>query len=282
MTEKRKRILNLLTIAGFSLYFIILFSERLAAVILSPTHGAEYALNAKLTFNYIAYAVTALSLAAGSVLFVRLFVKVGRSIRGGEGYDFEEHAKEWCVAAAVMLFGGMMHTGFTLAGVQFVSYGFLIGAMIVKCVACCMSGEDKTVAILSVVYITLFSMSIPVCYISFMRLALRVPFFLSEFLAVLLLVPAFGWQLLRYMSRGVADFTPVIPCAMALLSGAVVALQWTEDVNLFVLIFAVLTLVCYCASVPILRKRLSHTGSLLSKNKEGSMQEEQIEGEGQK
>lgn len=256
MFDKRKRTFDILTLSGFSFYFVILFVERLLAVILSPSHGAEYALKSGNAFNYIAYSVTALSLAAGTALFLRLFIKMILSCKKGEGYLFEEHVTEWVVAAFVLLFGGMMHTGFTLAAVQFAAYGFLIAAMTVRTVVFCTRGENKFSCILSLVYLTLFSMSIPVCYISFMQQPLRAFFFAAEFLAAFLLVPAFGCLLLLLMKKGVTSFSPVFPALMCALSGAVVALGWREDKNLFVLIFASLTLACYLFVALPMRKRL--------------------------
>ena len=143
MSEKGKKITNGLKTAGFSLYFLILFVERLCALILSPTKGGVYALSSGDAFNYAAYVVTALSLAAGTTLFLRLFIRIGRSILAGKGYDFDPDVKDWTIASVAHLFGGMMHTGFTMAGVQFAAYGFLIAAMIVKCLENCLSGGDK-------------------------------------------------------------------------------------------------------------------------------------------
>ena len=107
MENKRETICNRLKLIGFSAYFLILFIERLLAVILSPTHGAEYALTSGNGFSVFAYAVTALSLFSGTVLFVRLFVTVGRSLAAKEEYLLDDHLKEWCVASAVLLFAGM-------------------------------------------------------------------------------------------------------------------------------------------------------------------------------
>ena len=256
MNDITKKRMNVLKIAGFSLYFVLLFVERLLALILSSTHGDAYALSAGNGFNYFAYAVTALSLAAGTVLFVRLFLSLGRSIRAGQAVDFDDRAKEWSIAAAVLLFGGMMHTGFTLPGLQFAAYGFLIGAMIVKCVEVCLSAQDKFVPIVSTLYLTLFSMSIPVCYLSEMSDPSRILFFIAESGAVFTLVPAFGYLLYRQMKEGVTSFSPAFPLVMCVLSGTTIALQWREKINYFVLIFAVLTVICYLSVGLIAFRRL--------------------------
>ena len=230
---------------GFSLYFVVLFVERLFALIFSYGRGEDYALSSGNAFNYVAYAVTAASLAAGTVLFVRLFIKVIGSIRAGKGYDFDADARDWSVASFVLLFGGMMHTGQTVAWVQFIAYGFLIGAMIVRCVEAFARREDGFVSVVSTVYLTLFSMSIPVCYVSFLPDPQRVLFFVAEYSAVFALVPIFGVMLSALMRTGKTSFSPIFPAVMAVLSGATLALGWSESVNTFVLIFASATLVCY-------------------------------------
>ena len=239
---------------GFSLYFVVLFVERLFALIFSYGRGEEYALSSGNAFNYVAYAVTAASLAAGTVLFVRLFIKVIGSICAGKGYDFDADARDWSVASFVLLFGGMMHTGQTVAPLQFAAYGFLIGAMIVRCVEACAAGESKVVTITSTVYLTLFSMSIPVCYISFLSDPQRILFFVSEYAAVFVLVPIFGLMLSSLMRTGRTPFTPIYPGIMALLSGATLALKWAESVNMFVLIFASATLLFYLIALPLFRR----------------------------
>ena len=247
MGKEKASVFNVAKIIGFSLYFAILFTERVLALVFSVKGGGEYALTSGNFFNYLAYSVTALSLAAGTALFARLFVALIRSLRTGSTYDFRVHSREWVIAATVLLFGGMMHTGFTLAGMQFAAYGFLIAALILSAVEGCLSGGDKYEGVVSAVYLVLFSMSIPVCYISFMEDPLRIPFFVAEFAAVFALVPVFGVMTDRLMRTGVTTFTPIFPALMTVLSGATVALKWSESINWFVLIFASATLVCYLA-----------------------------------
>ena len=260
MTEKSKGVTNALKIIGFSLYFLILFVERTLALILSVRRGDAYALTSGNVFNFIAYPITALSLAAGAVLFGRVFIGLGKALAAKETYLFDDHAHEWAFASAALLFGGMMHTGFTLAGVQFAAYGFLISAMAVRCAESCLSGEEKYLPVVSLLYLTLFSMSIPVCYISFMEMALRGLFFAAEYAAVFLLVPSFGLMLSRLMKTGRTSFALCIPVTMAVLSGATVALQWQEKINWFVLIFASATAIFYLAFGIVARRKINQQG----------------------
>ena len=55
MNKKTTVILTKLKLLGLILYFLILFIERLLAVILSVRLGGEYALLSGNVFNFIAY-----------------------------------------------------------------------------------------------------------------------------------------------------------------------------------------------------------------------------------
>lgn len=247
MSQSKSLLFNRLEMIGFLLYFVILFCERLLALIFSVKTGGDYALLSGNGFNYAAYAVTAASLVAGTALAVKPCVNMIRCLKRGEAFSFETESTFLSVAVFTMLFGGMMHTGFTLAGVQFAAYGFLIAAFIVRTVETCCAGGDKFLSVFSVVYLTLFSMTVPVCYISFMALPLRAVFFAAEFSAVAVLVPAFGCMLGYFMKKGETLFSPVFPLLTLLLSGLTVGLQWKEKINYFVLIFLALTIALYLA-----------------------------------
>ena len=260
--ERKSLLFNKLEIVGFLMYFIILFCERVLALVFSVSRGDEYSLLSGNGFNYVAYAVTAASLLAGAALAVRPFVKMYRAFVSEERFSFETESKPLAVAVAVLLFGGMMHTGFTLAGVQFAAYGFLIAAFIVRAVEKCVGGGDKFLPVVSVVYLTLFSMTIPVCYISFMAQPLQGLFFAAEGAAVAFLVPTFGYMLYLFMKDGVTSFSPVLPAVMLVLSGATVALGWTEKINWFVLIFVCLTVTVYLAFGFLARKKRKLVGEV--------------------
>ena len=262
MNKKTTVILTKLKLLGLILYFLILFIERLLAVILSVRLGGEYALFSGNVFNYIAYGITAVSLVAGFVLMIRVLPAMFVSVFTSKEYDFGANYKPVVIAAMVLLFGGMMHTGFTVAPIQFVAYGFLIGSMIVRTIECCLevkhigaadgnagaasAGKGRGFAsIVSVIYLTLLAMAVPVSYISFQELPMRAVFFAVEFTAVFVLVPVFGILLLKFYDTGVTSFSFVYPLLMLILSGLTVALKWKEEINWFVLIFVVLTTVFY-------------------------------------
>lgn len=264
MNENTTKTLSKLKLIGLILYFIILFIERLLAVILSFKFGGEYALVSGNVFNYIAYGITAVSLVAGLVLMIKVLPAMFVSVFTSKEYDFDSNYKPVVIAAMAILFGGMMHTGFTVAPVQFVAYGFLIGSMIVRTIECCLevkAGEIpggkgcKFASIVSVIYLTLLAMAVPVSYISFQDMPMRAVFFAVEFTAVFVLVPVFGTLLLKFYETGVTSFSFLYPMLMLILSGLTVALKWKEEINWFVLIFVVLTTLFYLSFGLIARKK---------------------------
>ena len=76
---------------------------------------------------------------------------------------------------------------------------------------------------------------------------LEIPFVIAEFAAACILIPVFGRMLLIYFKEGVTDLSIINPLIMFILSGAAVALKWSEEINYFVLIFVILTVVFYLA-----------------------------------
>ena len=239
---------NKFKIIGLLMYFFIIFAERLMAVIFSINNGGVYALKSGDIFNYITYSVTVLSVIAGVILSAKLIVNLFKYLFSKEKYPFEDNLKGIVIACMAFLYGGMMHTGFTLAPLQFVSYGFLIATMIVRTVEKCIEDKSKSFSsIVSVIYLTLFSMTVPVCYIALKLGALTIPFYVAEFAAAFILIPVFGIMLYKLYKDGITSFSPVYPIIMLILSGLAVALKWSEEINMFVLIFVVLTTLFYLA-----------------------------------
>ena len=74
------KLLSKFKLISLILYFLILFAERLLAVILSWNHGGEYALISGNVFNYIAYGITAVSLVAGLVMMIIVLPKMFASV----------------------------------------------------------------------------------------------------------------------------------------------------------------------------------------------------------
>ncbi len=243
---KKEILFNKLKIVGLVLYFIVLFIERLLAVVLSINNGDYYSLKAGYVFNYITYSVTVISLIVGAILSIKPLIGLLKSLFSKELYPFETNYKSIVIAAMALLYGGMMHTGFTLAPIQFVAYDFLIASMVVRCIEKCIYDKDKRfVSIVSVIYLTLFSMTVPVCYIALELGALTIPFYVAEFSAAFVLIPVFGIMLYKFYQSGVTSFSGINPIIMLVLSGLAVILKWTEEINYFVLIFVILTNLFY-------------------------------------
>lgn len=246
--EKESIVCNKLKSVGLLVYFFVLFAERLLAAIFSFNVGGEYALKSGNPFNYVTYSVTVLSLVAGFILSIRIVAGLLKHLFSKNLYPFNANYKSIVVAAMALLYGGMMHTGFTIAPVQFVAYGFLIASMVVRTVEKCKEEKDKKYSsIVSVIYLTLFSMTVPVCYIALKLGALTIPFYIAEFAAAFVLIPVFGSMLYKFYKKGLTDFSFVNPLIMLVLSGLAVALKWSEEINWFVLIFVILTVVFYLA-----------------------------------
>ena len=79
----------------------------------------------------------------------------------------------------------------------------------------CKDDKSKSFAsIVSVIYLTLFSMTVPVCYLAFELGSLTIPFYVSEFLAAFVLIPVFGVMLYNFFKDGVAGFSVVEPAEL--------------------------------------------------------------------
>ena len=146
----------------------------------------------------------------------------------------------------VFLVSGMMHTGYTLAPIQFVAYGFLILSMTISSIRfITRNPEDKFGYIVSLIYLILFSMAIPVVYTIYEPGTTRILFYLAEFLAVFILIPIFGYSLYKFFINGVISFCLYGIIPMIILDGFIIGLKWVEEINYFLLIFAGLTTLFY-------------------------------------
>lgn len=247
---KREKILNTAIALGFILYFLILFVERTLALFLSVDQGGVYALSGGSFIGVATYCVTAVSIVLSIVALIPSFPDLWKAVFSKERYDYKANAKRIILPCILLLFGGMMHTGWTLAPLQFVAYGFLILAMILHCVDTCLKDKQaRFPAIVSVIYLTLFSMAIPVCYSIADNGAVGVIYYISEFLCVFLLVPFFGFALRNYFETGADHFSFLMLAIMVVLDGFIIGLKWNEEINFFLLIFASLSTLYYAIFV---------------------------------
>lgn len=253
-----KKILNRLISIGFIGYVLILVAERIAALVLSVNNGGAYALVSNNVMPTIYYAIVCLSLTSGVVLLAKPLYKMAVCLFKSENYEF--NWKELLIGTMVLLFSGMMHTGWTLAPLQFVSYAFLIGAFVCVTIDSCQRRKNNYNSIISVIFLSLFSMAIPVAYIS-VNEATQVPFYIFTLLAVFVEIPVLGFMLYDFFNNGEIkfDYSPVL--TIGVLSGAVVLLNFTGtgDFNYFVAIFTCLTIAFYlgfCLKLFLKNKKL--------------------------
>lgn len=230
----------------FVLYFIILFGERLAAVICGFALP-EYAFIGSDDFvQWYAHILTTVSLCA-SVVFLVQARKYVISIFAGSPDGDAQSRSVLSVAAGLLLLGGMVHTNFTLLWLQFIAYGALLLSMLMRTLHCYFTADGtfrRGRLWISFLYILCFSMAIPVVYSTAIdAAAVFVPL---EIATSLLLVAAFTVLLIRfYKSGGQAVFgLPLIIFTVA-ADTAIVILRWAEFANMFLAIFAGLTLVMW-------------------------------------
>lgn len=240
------KVLNRLISIGFIGYVLILLGERIAALVLSVNNGEAYALVSNNVMPTVYYAIVCVSIAAGAVLLAKPVFEMIRQIFKKENYEFEW--RQILLGSMILLFSGMMHTGWTFSPLQFVAYGLLIGAMLCVTVDSCMRKKNNYNSIISVIFLTLFSMAIPVCYIS-VNQATAVPFYTFTLLAVFIEIPLFGFMLFEFFNKGEISFNYAPVITMLALSGSVVLLNYTSvsDFNWFLAIFVVLSVVTYLA-----------------------------------
>lgn len=228
----------------FFLYFVILAAERLQSLIRSFADPAVHAWGDG--FNGYVYTLTILSLVAAVVyLLVRCRALFCAPFTRNAALHEQIDRGALCVAAGIILLAGMVHTEYTIAPVQFAAYGALILAMIIQTAIKQKSSSRPYLLWLSLVYLTLFSMAIPVMYRSHIRLSAL--FHVLEAIAAVVLVLIFTRMMHLVFTGDATDLFGVPPIlTAAILDGVLLGLRWQEEVNAFVLIFIIAACVCWC------------------------------------
>lgn len=225
------------------LYFIILFAERIQSIIRICLDK-----NLKLTenaFHSYVNIITILSLAA--FLFL-LFLGNGNYLKALFTKDAAIHSQinylMLSITAGVILIGGMVHTEYTIAPVQFISYGMLITALIIKTANVNSCASSSLVLWLSIVYLITFSMAIPVMYHS--DIANAGLFHVIEAIVALILVGVFTYLMYLVFIGKAVNLFMIFPIVIAIIGDAVIlAMRWKEKVNGFVLIFLVVSVILW-------------------------------------
>ena len=148
------------------------------------------------------------------------------------------------ITAGVLLLSGMVHTEYTIAPIQFVSYGMLIVAMIIRTVETSAQAENSFRTWYSLAYLILFAMAVPVVYET--HIALAALFHVIEAVTAIVLVLAFTCMTARVFAGKAENLLQWTPFIIAVVADALVLLiRWQEEINFFILIFILLTIVAF-------------------------------------
>ena len=214
----------------FAAYFVILFAERLQSLIrIAVAHDPFF----PSFFGSFVNILTVLSLAVSCVMLSSFWISLFKQ-------DAEPNFIFLSITAGVLLLSGMVHTTYTVAVAQFIAYGALIAALVLQTIVYAKTKKNKFFLWYNLVYLVSFSMAIPVMYETHIENAAL--FYAVEIAAVLLLVPAFTFLMIRVFSDKGSDLLLWIPFVLTVaLDTVILSLRWQETINMFVLIFAVLT-----------------------------------------
>ena len=235
----------------FLLYFVILFAERLQSLLRAAAAGQFFCD----PFEGIAGVTVSLSLLSAVILL---------AFRSGSFWKSLLHNREpdyamLSVTAGVILVSGMIHTLYTIPGIQFASYGMLIVAMLLRILQLAPQSKNRFGLWYSLAYLTVFSMAIPVVYKHY-TLANPALFHGLEYLVMLSLVILFTVMLRRLFLGQGENLLQWLPFAeMAIGDTAVLWIGWTAEANLFVLIFAALSAVMFLVGTLLFALRKKRT-----------------------
>lgn len=227
----------------FFLYFIILTAERLYSIIASRQSVEMFGTG----YNGFVYMTAILSIVAAYAYLVYADIRffVAPFTRSKSVHD-KVNMRVWCVAAGIILVSGMVHTEYTISALQFVAYGMLIAAMILRTVKTHAVSNNRVGLWLSLGYLIAFSMAIPVMYPTGIA-ELASLFYVAEAVTMLALVACFTFMLISVFDGVKAEnlFLTVPIALVAVGDSVVIGLNWTDSINYFVLIFACLSVVLW-------------------------------------
>lgn len=235
MVEERILQLSIAILVCEIAYLVILFAERIQSLVRA---GKER----KLLHDGLHKYMTGLCFASmiGTILLVLIKFIYAKQFQlqivdatAAELYWMRQSILT-SIIITVALFSGMVHTEYSIPGLQFVSYGILIAAMIMEVIVQNVFKVPLSSA-LALAYVVAFSMAIPVVYPS--NIEKKNVFHIVESIVSFVLVIAFGimfWAIL------VGDYAVMLHPALLLVAvlgdALVLALRWKEEVNWFVLV----------------------------------------------
>lgn len=237
--------LNYATLIGFFLYFIILIVERVLSVVQTFIHGVNILSNGFTMFVYLtifaSFAFFLIYLVTKCRKEMKYLFKPSNEL---ENIDF----RNLIIASGLILLSGMVHSEYTISGIQFAAYGVLIVGMIIYVINYLDSYKDQGLAIISLLYLICFSMAIPVSYPSTLQWHAAVH--IVEGIGSYFLVAAFTCMFLMLFSKNIKGLLSPLFLALALaIDIPVIALEWQGNPNMFVMIFLIVSTVMYIVAL---------------------------------
>jgi len=236
--------INYFSYLGFLIYFILLIIERLTSVIFTYVNGYDISQD---VFSIFVYDVTFTSIGITLILLVILAINYKYLISPLVlKKEVKAYNKLLVVAMGLILYAGLVHTEYTISILQFISYGFLIIALILKLIGNIKEGQKSLMnEIMFIIYIIVFAMSIPVAYRT--TSSNYIAFYILEALSVFILVPIFSYFSYEIMINKRHN-NVIYYLSFVLLLGLVLPvliLGFSTNPNYFVLIFISLTVVAF-------------------------------------
>ena len=235
MGEKTINILNLWTNIFIALYFVILTAERIQSLVRA---GSNKALLTDGLHNYMAGLCIVSFVGTIAILIAR-------------AASSNSHVQLILLSAAegCILLSGMVHTEYTIPGIQFGAYGVLIVAMLLKVI----TQQDVLTTgrrVFILLYIVAFSMAIPVVYAS--EIKNKLAFHITESVVSFALVILFAVMFYALFAGQYSVITHPAFIAFALIGDALVlALRWSEKINWFVLVALAAAVVLWIVGIII-------------------------------
>lgn len=240
----------------FIIYFIVLFGERMQSLVRA---SKNHVLMKDGLHRYMA--VLSMISMIGTVIL--LLAQVGIRIVSTSSFnngvisleDYLSYAGMGVIllycAVGWLLLSGMVHTEYTIPGIQFGAYGALIGAMIARVIIFIKYSQVTGHAYdgwLTLIYIVAFSMAIPVVYPS--EIKKKNLFHVLECVVSAVMVVMFTLMLMFLFSGKFASVFHPAFILFALVGDIVVlAMRWKETINWFVLIFLILSVLLWIAGM---------------------------------
>ncbi len=239
--DKKTKTLTYLISLSFFVYFLLLIAERLISVSLSLANGVNLYAD-----GFSGYVYTVVFVSIGAFL-VYLLIRCRKNIKALFKMEEEPPFRDLIIAAGILLLSGMVHTEYTISGLQFASYGIWIAGILLKVILLAPNSVDKVLLWLSFAFLVSFSMAIPVMYRTYLDTAKF--FHLIEGIGGILLVGLFTYAV-GSLFGGCHDlFHPSLLLTALVIDVPLIVMRWSEEPNIFVLIFASLTLALFIAGI---------------------------------